>query len=130
MDRLVSAGSIVYEQLDFFLPPGSTNRVTGIPAVNVSVRVFANNVLLPWSLIDGLIIPDSSVTSGSVYFNEISSNPGFYSVRIFPDRIGFWRLVFLNSTLSTEIIKEFDAIPPGVLRPSSGGLNASTSKSC
>ena len=117
-------------QLDFFLRLGSINRVSGVPAVNISVKVFANNVLLPWSLIDGSIVPDSSVISGSIYFNEISSNPGFYSIRIFPDRIGFWRLVFLNSTLSTEIIKEFDAVPPGVLRPSTGGLNASTSKSC
>ena len=130
MGRLVSAGSLVYEQLDFFLPPGSINRVTGIPAANLSVIVFANNMALSWSLADGTSVPDSSVSSGIVYFNEIASNPGYYSVRIFPDRVGSWRLVFQNISLAVELIREFDALPPGVLRPSTGGLIASTSKSC
>lgn len=128
MSRLVSAGSLVYDQLDFFSSPGI--RITGIPLVNLSLIVFADNAVLPWSLADGSAVADSSISAGTVYFNEISGTTGYYSVRWFPDRIRFWRLIFTNATLSTEIIKEYDALAPGVLRPPTGGLNASFNPSC
>ncbi len=88
-----------------------------------------NNSVLFWPLVDGSSVPDSSVVAGNVYFNEIASCPGFYSVRFFPDRVGFFRFVFLHSGYSIEVEKDFDVLPPGVLRPSSGGLIPSTSSS-
>lgn len=130
MGRLVSAGVLVYDQLDFFLPAGSVNRVQGVPVANLSLAVFVNNALVLWPLADGTSVADSSISAGTVYYSQISGSPGFYSVRFFPDRVGWWRLVFSNPSLGVEEVRDYDALPPGVLRPSSGGLNASFSKSC
>jgi len=74
--------------------------------------------------LDGLTIPDSSISSGFVYFNEIPGSPGFYSVRFYPDRTGFWKLVYSIPTLPAEVIREFDVSPSG-LSSSANGLNAS-----
>jgi hypothetical protein len=129
MGRLISAGTLAYEQLDFFFPPGSTSRIAGIPASSLQMWLFVNNQILSWPLVDGTMTADSSIVAGSIYFNEISSSPGFYSVRFFPDRVGFFRIVFLSQSYSIELEKAFDVLPPGVLRPSSGGLIPSTSSS-
>lgn len=129
MGRLISAGALAYEQLDFFLPSGSVNRIAGIPASSLQMWLFVNNQILSWPLVDGTMIADSGIVAGSVYFNEIAASPGFYSVRFFPDRVGFFRLVFLSQSYSIELVRELDVLPPGVLRPSSGGLIPSTSSS-
>jgi hypothetical protein len=129
MGRLIPAGTLAFEQLDFFVPAGTVNRMSGIPASGLQMWLFVNNQILSWPLVDGTATPDSSIVSGSVYFNEIAACPGFYSVRFFPDRVGFFRFVFLSQPYSVELIKEFDVLPPGVLRPSSGGLIPSTSSS-
>lgn len=129
MGRLISAGTLAYEQLDFFLPPGSVNRITGIPASSLQMWLFVNNQILSWPLVDGTTVADSGIVAGSVYFNEIAASPGFYNVRFFPDRVGFFRLVFLNQSYSIELVRELDILPPGVLRPPSGGLIPSTSSS-
>lgn len=129
MGRLVSAAAVVSDQLDFYATPGGIVRVTGIVPASLSLKVFANNVLLAWTLEDGTLVPDSSVVAGKVYFNEIGSSPGFYSVRTFFDRTGFWRLVFTNPGLGVEIVKEYDVLPADSFRPSTG-LNASFIKSC
>lgn len=127
MGRLVSAGSLVYGQADFFFPSGTTNRVSGIVASNLSLIVFSNNAILPWVLADGSGVPDSGISAGTVYFNEITGASGFYSVRFFPDRVSAWRIVLTSVSLSQQVILEYDSLPPGVLRPPSGGLNASFS---
>lgn len=128
MGRLISAGALAYEQLDFFLPAGSVNRVSGIVVPNLQMTMFVNNSVLAWPLVDGSAVADSSVVSGSIYFNEIAAAPGFYSVRFFPDRVGFYRLVFLASSYGIEVEKEYDVLSPGVLRPATGGLIPSTSR--
>jgi hypothetical protein len=127
MGRLISAGVLAYDQLDFFFPAGSVSRVAGIPVSGLQMQLFVNNQVLAWPLVDGTMVPDSGVSAGSVYFNEIPAAPGFYSIRFFPNRVGFFRLVFLNPSYSAEVEKEYDVLPPGVLRPSAGGLIASTS---
>ncbi len=127
MGRLISAGALAYEQLDFFFPVGTSRRFTGISASDLQMWLFVNNQILSWPLVDGSSVVDSSIVSGKVYFNEIAGSPGFYSLRFFPDRVGFFRMAFLNPSISVEVSKEFDVVPPGVLRPSTGGLIPSTS---
>lgn len=129
MGRLISAGVLAYEQLDFFFPAGTVTRVAGIPASGLQMWLFVNNQILSWPLVDGTMVADSSIVAGSVYFNEIAASPGFYNVRFFPDRVGFFRMVFLSQPYSIELSREYDVLPPGVLRPSTGGLIPSTSPS-
>ena len=93
MSRLVSAGAIVHAQADFFQPKGSINRPAGIVAASLSMSAFASSSVLSWPLADGASVPDSGISAGTVYFNEVSGAPGFYSVRFFTDRVGFWRVV-------------------------------------
>lgn len=124
MSRLIAAGAVVYGQLDFFNPP--TVRATGVVTANLTSTLFVNNQLLSWPLTDGTTIADSSVSAGSIYFNGIAGSPGYYAIRFFPHLVGFWRLIIKHNALSQEIIKEFDIIASGSLKPtSSAGLNAS-----
>lgn len=116
MSRQVHAQSVVYDQVDFFL---GTNRVS-VPIGSLQTKLFVNNVLLPWTLEDGTLVPDSSIVSTKIYYNEISGSPGYNNIRFFPDRVGFWRLNVIWST--TEIIKEYDILGA---KSFSGGLNAS-----
>jgi len=124
MSRLLAAGVVVYEQLDFYNPP--TVRATGVVPANLTLKLFLNNQLLGWPLEDGSAIADSSISAGSIYFNEISGSNGYYSIRFWPHQIGFWRVIIKHAALSQEVIKEFDIIASGSLKPSSStGLNAS-----
>ncbi len=126
MGRLISAGALAYDQLDFFFPDGSASRVPDIQASGLQMWLFVNNGVLSWPLVDGTSVPDSSVSSGHVYFNQIAASPGFYSLRFFPDRVGFFRMVFLHPSYGIEVERNYDVLPSGVLRPSNGGLIAST----
>ncbi len=125
MGRNVSSGSLVRSQADLFFPAGSTNRVDGVDVSSLTLKVFANNAPLAWALVDGTSVQDSAISSGSVYFSEISGSPGYYSVRFFPDRVGFWRLVLRSASLGAEVALEFDVTTPV---PQAGGLNASFTK--
>lgn len=124
MGRLVPAGQLIRDQLDFYMPAGSVNRLTGVVYGSLSLNIFSDNGLLAWPLADGTNVADFSVSAGTVYFNQIAGSPGFYSIRFFPDRIGFWRLVFQNQTLGEEIIRSYDVTSarPGM---ASNELNAS-----
>ncbi len=127
MGRIISAGSLCYGQADFYVPVGSFTRPAGILFSNVQLRVFLNNALVSWPVLDGSGVSDASVSAGKIYFNEISGSTGFYAVRFFPDRVGAWRLVLQIPAYAVESVLDFDALPPGVLRPPSGGLIPSTS---
>jgi len=124
MGRSISAASLVFDQIDLYNPPGSITRVAGVLAANVSISVFSNNVPLTWAIQDGSAVPDSSISAGIVYFNEIIGQPGFYSVRFYPDRIGFWKIVFSVPSIAAEVIREYD-ISPMSSSASANGLNAS-----
>lgn len=117
MSRLVSGGQVIYDQLDFYNAPGSIVRLPGISYTSLSVKVFANNVNLAWSLADGSTVLDSSISAGTVYFNEITGNAGYYQFRFFPDRVGFWRILFVYTSGNTELIREYDILAAGTLQP-------------
>jgi hypothetical protein len=126
MNRLVSAGALIYAQPDIFSPSSPHERISGLDFSDIQFRLFINNSTISWPLVSGLGVPDSSIVSGKVYFNQITSNEGFYSVRFFADRVAFWRLVLQVPSYMTESMLDFDVVAPGALRPSPSGLVAST----
>ncbi len=122
MGRSVSAGCLIRDQADFYLP-GGTQRASGISVSQVSLDAFSDNGLLEWPIADGSAVADSSISAGTIYFSEIYGAPGFYSIRFFPDRVGYWRMVLRVSAFGSEAIREYD-ITPSSSSPSNG-LNAS-----
>jgi hypothetical protein len=127
MGRTISSGVLARSQADIFNPAGSETRQSGIVPSGLTLSLFVNNSLIPWTLQDGSSVPDSSVSAGYIYFNEIAGAPGFYSVRFFPDRVGFWRMVLKVGMTSAEVITEFDVVP-ATISNANGGLNASFMK--
>jgi hypothetical protein len=124
MSRLINAGSVAYEQFDFYYPLGSVTRPSGILSTDLTCTAFVNNGVLSWPMISGVSIPDSSISSGSFYFSQIQS--GFYSLRFFPHMTGFWHVVVKHTGYGIEITKDYDIVPSGSFRPNgSSGLNAS-----
>lgn len=121
MSRVIIAGSVAYEQLDFYYPLGSVTRPSGVILSDLTCTSFVNNGSLNWSIVTGVNVPDSSVSSGSFYFNSISS--GFYGIRFFPHMTGFWRVVIKHTGYNIEIVKDYDVIPSRL--NGSSGLNAS-----
>lgn len=121
MGRTVNAGSIVRGQMDLY--SAGITRQAGVLSSAVTAAVFYNNLPVSWPVVDGSSVTDASVSSGSVYFHEISGVSGYYAVRFFPDRVGFWRVCLKHAGLSTEAVLEFDVVPAA--QPVSGGLNAS-----
>jgi hypothetical protein len=105
MRVLILPGDIFRGQSDFF---SSGSRISNISNTGISVKVFYNNILQSWGVQDGTSVNDQSISSGNVYFNQIPSAVGFYSVRLFPDRIGFWRIIITHTLSSSEYVLEFD----------------------
>ncbi|HEY8095937.1 MAG TPA: hypothetical protein VIE65_07535 [Methylobacter sp.] len=129
MGRLLPAGALVRDQIDLYSPAGSANRVPGYGISGLSLTLFLNNVPLSWPLADGSSVPDSSISSGTVYYNEIQSVPGFYAIRFFPNAVGFWRVVLTATPLLQVQIREYDIVPAGFFGQSQGGgLTASFDK--
>lgn len=125
MGRQVPAGSIIYAQPDMYVPATSKVRQAGIQSSSLQVVTFVNNARQAWSLMDGTLVQDADVSAGKVYFNEVVGSSGFYSVRFFPDRVGFWRVILQHQGLQLEWVMEYDVLPAGAFSPSGGGLIAS-----
>lgn len=116
--RIVQANQVVLDQVDFFEADGFT-RVVGLTPATLSSEIFHENIIQPWPLISGLAITDAQIASGSVYFNEIPGQPGFYNVRFRPNATGFWRNL-LTYAVGTQIsAQDFDVIQTS-LGPGSG----------
>jgi hypothetical protein len=127
MSRLLPAGTVIYDMAEIFFPAETMNRVAGLTYSSVTPTLFVNNSPLNWTIADGTSIQSGQIFSGKIYFNEIPGNPGFYSIRLLPDRMGFWRLVLNFASYDTEFSADYDVIPAGAFTPgaSSGGLTAS-----
>lgn len=119
MARTIFAGRLAFGQLDFF---ESGSRKTGIAWSDLQMNVFVDGNVLPWGMANGDSAVDSNIGAGLVYFNEVVGASGFYLIRFYPDRTGFWRIVVKHPVLGTEVINEFDAAP---LLPPVSGLRAS-----
>lgn len=106
--RSVVGGCLLKDQVDILSPGGGVVRQTGVTVTGISASLFINNGLASYPLVDGTNITDSNVTPGSIFFNEISGSPGYYSVRFLPTIPGYWRLSF--AVLNQLIIKEYDVL--------------------
>ena len=116
MSRAIPSGVLFRGQVDFYI--SSSVRATGIVSTDLTSNLFFNNSLLSWPLMNGTSVQDSSISSGNIYFHEIVGFTGFYSVRLFPNAIGFWRLVLNNPTLLEEDVLEFDVFSATANSPS------------
>ncbi len=125
MSRLLPSASLIRDQVDYYDPTGSVNRALGVTFSQITLQIFVDNSKLLWPIVDGTLTADSSISAGTVYLNGVSGSPGFYSLRFFPDKVGFWKLSLLNTTFNQEVIKEYDVVPAGTFGPTSSGLNAS-----
>ena len=120
--RIVQANQVVLDQVDFFEPDGFT-RVIGLTVGDLINEIFVQNVRQPWTLVNGVGVTDAQVGSGTVYFNQIPGQPGFYNVRFRPNAVGFWRNL-LTYTVGTQIsAQDFDVVQSAPLLES--GLKSS-----
>ena len=119
---MLNSGSVICDQLVIYNPANSFTRDTGIVISDLTLTLFVNNVSVNWSLVDGSSILDYQISPGYIYFNEISGNPGFYSLRFFPDRIGYWNLSLVYSGTTVEYVREFDVVPAGSFGSTTSGL--------
>lgn len=120
--RLIPINRVVVDQADIFAPDDYT-RITGLTVGDISHVLFYNNDAQPWVLTAGETVTDAQVAAGKVYFNEITGQPGFYSVRFRPNAVGFWRLVLDYPAGPRTLGLGFDVVaePPVV----ASGLKAS-----
>lgn len=120
--RLIPINRVVIDQADIFAPDDFT-RVTGLTVADLTATLFYNNVAQPWTFLTGATVTDAQVAAGNVYFNEITGQAGFYSVRFRPNAVGFWRLALSYSLGSRALALGFDVVPELPLVAS--GLKAS-----
>lgn len=111
-NRLVYANQVILSQADFFQPDNFT-RVTGLTVAQLQLVVFHNNVAQPWSFVSGVGTTDVQVASGMVYWSEIPTNLGFYSVRWRPHALGYWRLVFTYTAGQQILSQDYDVVLGG-----------------
>jgi len=107
--RIVQANQVVLDQVDFFEADGFTRVFGLIPAVLIS-EIFFENVRQPWPLISGLGVTDAQVAAGSIYFNEIPGQPGFYNVRFRPNAVGYWRNLLTYTAGQQISAQDFDVV--------------------
>jgi hypothetical protein len=126
-NRTVPINQVVYDQADFFQADGST-RETGLGVGDLGYNLFFQNVSQPWPLVDGTSVTDAQIRSGSVYFNEVAGSPGYYSVRLRPNAIGFWRLLLSWAGPVTQTLaQDYDVTEP---TSKASGLSVSFQKDC
>lgn len=105
--RSVPINTTVFDQADFFQLDGYT-RVTGILPNQLTVVVFFNNVLQPWSLVTGVGVGDGQIQAGRIYWSEIPGAAGYYSVRWRPNAAGYWRIVTSYPAGSQIVARDYD----------------------
>ena len=120
--RIVQVNQTLFDQADLFQPDGYT-RVTGIGVADVALDLFFANLRQPWTLTDGVAVPDVQVASGRVYFNEVAGSPGYYSVRFRPNAVGYWRLLVSYAAEEQIVAVDYDVVPQ--VPVASGNVKAS-----
>jgi hypothetical protein len=127
VNRNVFNNQTIDGMVDFFQIDGFT-RVNGLNTSTVTTTVWFNNVLQPWGLVPGSTVTDGQVASGSVYFNEVVGQSGYYSVRFRPNALGYWRILVVYPTGTQIVSLEYDVVsePP----PPDQGLKAAFVRPC
>lgn len=105
--RLVRTNQTVVDQIDFFAVDGF-NRQAGLTIIDLATRVFCDNAVQPWVLVNGAAVPDALVKSGSLYFHEITGADGYYSLRFRPTAVGYWRIVVTYTAGQQIAAQDYD----------------------
>lgn len=106
--RTVSANRMILDQVDLFLGDGIT-RAQDVVVGDLQLRVFRNSSQQDWTLVTGVGVTDVQVTSGKVYWTELSA--GFYNVRFYPNAIGLWRVLVTYPTHNQAVSLSYDVVP-------------------
>lgn len=120
--RIVQVNQVVLDQVDFFDGGGFT-RVVGVTVTDLISDIFYNNLKQPWPLVSGTGVTDAQVAAGTVYFQQIAGEPGFYSVRFRPNAVGFWRNLLTYTAGQQNSAQDFDVVASSPLLES--GLKSS-----
>lgn len=109
--RVVQAHQVVFDQVEI-LQADLFTRVLGLTVADVSLVLTHNNVSVDWPLLSGVGVTDALVSSGQVYWNELSS--GAYGLRFFPNALGTWILEvsYPVGTPAQRITVTYDAFNP------------------
>jgi hypothetical protein len=121
--RSVTANQTISDQADFFTGDNFT-RVTNLTLNDIALKVFWDNQLQPWTLVDGTLVANAQVNAGYVYFTPIPGATGYYSIRWRPQALGYWRVALNYASGSQFNLLDYDVLP----EPSGGaetGLRAS-----
>ena len=119
--RLVWVNQTILDQADFF-QSNNFSRVAGLSVTDLTGKVFHNNVPMGWTLSNGTTVTESQVTSGHLYFHEITGAPGYYSVRFRPNNTGYWRILLSYAAGEQILAQDYDVLAEPTV---SGGLRAS-----
>lgn len=115
--RIVTAGSMVLDNVDLFLADGRT-RVVEVPVTDLQLKVFCNSGEVDWPLVSGVGVNDIRVVAGKVYWTEIAD--GFYNIRFFPSVLGLWRLILTYRAYDQAVSFTYDVISRVSTNPSTG----------
>jgi len=126
--RQVYVNQTVLDQADYFQVDGFT-RVVGLTFGQIVGELFFNNAPQAWVVVDGSSVTDAQVVSGRVYFHEIGTQPGHYSVRFRPNAVGFWRLLMTYTVGQQIAAQDFDVLA-SQSTPTDQGLKATFTKPC
>ncbi len=100
--RLTQVNQVAYDLVDIFQSDLFT-RITGLTAADVTLTLMFNNGVLAWPLADGASISDSQVSSGTVYWDQLTN--GSYGLRFVPNAVGHWNLwISYSSTTPSQIV--------------------------
>jgi len=120
--RLVFNNLVVYDQAEFFQLDGFT-RVTGLIPSQLVLEVYHDNLVLPWTLLPGVGVVDTHITSGQVYLDALPT--GSYGIRWRPNATGYWRLMLRYPAGYQILAQDYDVNSgTGVAAPG-GGLKVS-----
>ena len=119
--KIVFSSRLILDQVDLFLEDGKT-RSQDVKIADLQLKLFLGNTQVDWPLISGVGIPDVRVTSGKVYWAELSS--GFYSIRMFPNMLGSWRVLLTYPAQDQAVSLSYEVVPQA-FSPLGSGMNAS-----
>jgi hypothetical protein len=125
--REVFVNQVVFDQADYFQSDGYT-RVTGLTIADLEIETFFNNQSLNWALVNGATVTDGQVVAGKVYFQEVTAEPGHYSVRWRPNATGFWRILITYPAGQQRLAQDYDVRAEPIRQ--AGGLKPSFVKPC
>ena len=110
MSRQVLINSVIS---DVLRPTNGSNnsRVTGLTFEDFGVDGIFNGSYSLVPLLDGVGVPDIQVSPGSLYINEVTPGSGLYSVRFWPNEIGYQSFIITCNMYTTESNLNYDIIP-------------------